>query len=160
MAQQNKSHPLNSGPQDWIEFWVDGIPRPQGSKKLVRGGRMVEASRHVKQWRDIISARAMVEGPKQPIEGAVGLAVHFFFERPKSHFRTGKNSHLLRKGAPQFPTTRSVGDNDKLLRAVCDGLSVTSGGSCILDDSAVVWIYGQKDWTDDKAGCMIRIFEL
>ena len=61
----------------------------------------------------------------------VGVAVHFLFPRPKSHYRTGKNAHLLRAGAPDRPTTRSVGDTDKLCRAILDSLAVTSGGALL-----------------------------
>ena len=42
-----------------VEIRVYGIPRPQGSKRHVGRGIMVEASRHVGQWRnDVMSAAA------------------------------------------------------------------------------------------------------
>ena len=133
------------------------FPAHRALRNLLRGGRMVESSRHVKPWRDMVSAVAFQSMVRStPSEGRSALQFTFYFQRPKSHYRTGKNSHLLRAGAPHRPTTRSVGDTDKLLRDCAIPLSVTSGGSCIVDDSSVVWIYGQKDWTDDKAGCMIR----
>ena len=94
----------------------------------------------------------MVEGPDRPLEGPVGVAIQFLFLRPKSHYRTGKNAHLLRAGAPDRPTTRSVGDIDKLARAVLDGISITSGGRILQDDSSVVWLYSQKDWAQDDEG--------
>ena len=145
-----------------IEFWVDGVPRPQGSKRHVGGGRMVEASPHVKGWRDLVSAVAFQSMPGDPISTPVGVAVHFLFPRPKSHYRTGKNAHLLRTGAPDRPTTRSVGDTDKLCRAILDSLAVTSGGGVLVDDSQVVWLYGQKDWAqdDEGPGAYVRIVNI
>ena len=123
---------------------------------------MVEASPHVKGWRDTISARTMVEGPDRPLEGPVGITIQFLFIRPKSHYRTGKNAHLLRQGAPDRPTTRSVGDTDKLCRAILDSLAVTSGGGVLVDDSQVVWLYGQKDWAqgDEGPGAYVRVVSI
>jgi crossover junction endodeoxyribonuclease RusA len=145
-----------------IEFWVDGIPRPQGSKRYVGNGRMVEASPHVKGWRDVVSTVAFQSMSGDPISTPVGVAVHFLFSRPKSHYRTGKNAHLLRQGAPDRPTTRSVGDTDKLCRAILDSISCTSGGGVLEDDSQVVWLYGQKDWAqdDEGPGAYVRVVSL
>ena len=113
---------------------------------------MVESSPHVKPWRDLVSAVAFQSMPGDPISTPVGVAVHFLFPRPASHYRTGKNAHLLRTGAPDRPTTRSVGDTDKLCSAILDSLAVTSGGGVLVDDSQVVWLYGEKDWAQDDEG--------
>ena len=123
---------------------------------------MVEASPHVKGWRDLVSAVAFQSMPGDPISTPVGVAVHFLFPRPKSHYRTGKNAHLLRAGAPDRPTTRSVGDIDKLARAVLDGISVTSGGQLLQDDSSVVWVFAEKDWAqgDEGPGAYVRVVNI
>ena len=156
--------PSNTSPpsSQIVEFWVDGVPRPQGSKRHVGGGRMVEASPHVKGWRDLVSAVAFQSMPGDPISTPVGVAVHFLFRRPASHYRAGKNAHLLRAGAPDRQTTRTVGDTDKLCRAILDSLAVTSGGGVLVDDSQVVWLYGQKDWAqdDEGPGAYVRVVNL
>ena len=89
-----------------IEFWVDGVPRPQGSKKFIGAGRMVESSRHLKPWRDLVSAVAFQSMSGDPISTPVGVAVHFYFKAKSLPHR--QNAHLLRTGAPDRPTTRSV----------------------------------------------------
>ena len=45
----------------------------------------------------------------------------FIRTRPKSHYRTGKNSHLLRDAAPTHPTVKP--DVLKLARAAEDALT-------------------------------------
>ncbi len=41
-----------------VEFVVYGSPAPQGSKRHVGGGRMIESSRKVKPWRQDVKAAA------------------------------------------------------------------------------------------------------
>lgn len=43
-----------------IEFTAAGSPAPQGSKRHVGGGRMIESSKHVKPWRDAVRADALL----------------------------------------------------------------------------------------------------
>ena len=109
----------------------------------------------------MVSAVAFQSMPGDPISTPVGVAVHFLFRRPASHYRTGKNAHLLRTGAPDRPTTRSVGDTDKLCRAILDSwqsLVAAVYSSMIL----AVWLYGQKDWAqdDEGPGAYVRVVNL
>ena len=72
-----------------IEIAVSGSPAPQGSKRHVGGGRMVESSRHVKPWRDAVRADALLarqewarrHGAWLPLDEA--LAVEMVFTVPK-----------------------------------------------------------------------------
>lgn len=47
--------------------------------------------------------------------------VTFHLPRPKGHYRTGANAHLLRDSAPEQPSVKP--DLDKLVRSTMDGLS-------------------------------------
>jgi crossover junction endodeoxyribonuclease RusA len=133
---------------------VRGTPAPQGSKRHVGNGRMVEMSKAVGPWREAIRAetqRAM-NGDK-PIDGPVRVGIWFYMTRPRGHYRTGRNADLLKDAAPLFPVSRP--DLDKLARAVLDGLTM---GGAWLDDSQVthldvIKMYGQP-------GCAIEISEL
>lgn len=125
-------------------FFVPGVPAPQGSKRAYanrRTGRvqLVEMSKRVKPWRAAVAATAQAEGVRVP--GAVYVYLGLFLPRPRSHYRTGQNAHLLRDDAPRWPTSHAVGDLDKLIRSTLDGL--TAGG--VLDDDAdVVKVYAEK----------------
>jgi len=83
---------------------------------------------------------------------ACRLVLVFARPRPKSHFRAGRNSHLLREGAPRVPTTRP--DALKLARAVEDALT----GVIYADDSAVVELAVAKIY--GAPGVQISIWRL
>lgn len=137
---------------------VRGIPAPQGSKRHMGGGRMVEVSRAVNPWREAVRAetqRAMNGRP--PLEGAVQVDASFYLPRPKSHYRTGRNAHLVKDRAPRRPCTPP--DLDKLARAVLDGL--TEGGAW-LGDGQVALLVTSKDYvhTGHPAGCEINVYSM
>jgi crossover junction endodeoxyribonuclease RusA len=124
-----------------LTFRVVGNPAPQGSKKHVGNGVMVESSRAVTPWRQDVAAAATkaAEDAGWTPPRIVGVTVVFWFRRPKHHYRTGRNAHLLRDGAPMWHTTKP--DNDKLQRSTFDAL-VTAG--VIRDDSHIASVAASK----------------
>lgn len=135
-----------------ISFTVNGIPGAQGSKKHVGHGVMVESSKKVKPWRSDVKAAAEIAiehwqsfDPWTPYAGPVTVALHFRFARPKSHYRTGRNAHLLRDDAPTFVTSRAAGDLDKLVRSTFDAL--TAAG-VFVDDSLAATLTASKVYCD------------
>ena len=129
-------------------FFVSGIPRPQGSKSFVRG-RVIEASKHVYQWRrDIASlAQEVITSPPLDNKTPVAISLKFCFARPKSHVtRKGE----LRSGfSPQHIQRPDV---DKLSRAVLDALT----GIAWQDDSQVISLTATKVW-GAASGVEIRL---
>ena len=73
------------------------------------------------------------------------------FQRPKSHYRTGKNSHLLATKSPEFHTQKP--DADKLLRCALDALT----GVVWNDDSQVIETAVSKVWTHDRSWARFTI---
>lgn len=75
-----------------IEFVVMGVPGPQGSKRHVGNGRMIESSKKVKPWREAVKwaairAKADYEertGDWLEFRGPVRLTVVFTLPAPKS----------------------------------------------------------------------------
>jgi Holliday junction resolvase RusA-like endonuclease len=139
----------------WIK--VFGEPAPQGSKRHVGGGRMVEASKKVAPWREHVhfaaveaiaehEVRAGTYVPWVPMSGGLSLTVAFFLPRPKS--------------APKSRTRPDrTPDLDKLLRSTCDAL--TSAGVWE-DDARVVDILASKHYAGPLAdlhspGAIIRV---
>lgn len=122
---------------------VHGRPAPQGSKRHVGRGVLVESSRAVKPWRQAVSAAtvdAIEHGDWQPEQREpYGLDVVFTLPRPTSHYRSGKHGHLLRDTAPDRPAVQP--DLDKLLRSTLDGLA---DGGALVNDSRVVSIVARK----------------
>lgn len=133
---------------------VRGIPAPQGSKRHVGGGRMIEMSKAVGPWRDAIRTETQraLEG-RQPMFCAVRVTATFWLPRPKGHYGSGRNAAQLRPAAPGHPFGKP--DVDKLARALLDGL--TAGGAW-KDDAQVVTITATKAYVDlEPPGCTIKI---
>lgn len=139
-----------------LSFTVAGTPAPQGSKRYLGRangkGVMVESSKKVAPWRADVRSAA-----EQAMDGRdwshlwdspLFVRVHFRFDRPKSHYRTGRNAHLLRDAAPDRPAGRP--DVDKLTRAVLDALT----GTVWRDDSQIVSLWVSKVYGNPGA----RIF--
>lgn len=108
-----------------ISFFVSGIPKPAGSKRgFVMGKRavLVDASGQAgKDWRGDVKhvGKEAYKGPL--LDEPLILTVTFYYDRPKSHYYTGKRSHILRDNAPKYKET--MPDATKLLRAVEDALT-------------------------------------
>ena len=130
---------------------VFGHPAPQGSKRHVGNGVLIESSARVKPWRQDVRAAALEADAH--FDGPVSLTVGFLLRRPASHFRTGRNAHLLRDSAPAYPGKKP--DIDKLLRSTLDGL----GESGIWrDDAQVVRVWAEKLYADhEPVGAHITI---
>jgi Holliday junction resolvase RusA-like endonuclease len=127
-----------------LRFVVYGRAQPAGSKRAmpvfkggVRTGKfnVIDASEGAGAWKQEVAAIAMhaMAARKSPaLTGALMLEVMFYFKRPKSHFRTGRNADRLRPGAPRYPSVKP--DCTKLVRGVEDALT----GIVWRDDAQVV----------------------
>lgn len=142
-----------------IEFRVFGLPAPQGSKKSLGNGIMIESSKKVQPWRTDVQQASRLAYHGKPVDEPVGIEVDFYFPRPKCHYRTGKYSGLLKPSAPMWAVAHTNGDLDKLLRSTCDALSFSSGGCIIRDDSLVGAITATKRYADNdvRPGAAIRV---
>lgn len=153
-----------------IEFTVLGTPAPQGSKKgfynkhLRRVQLVDDNKRPLADWRgDVVRAAiealpGIADASAQPgyrplFDGPVFVDVEFRFDRPKGHWRTGKNAHLLRDSAPLFPAGKP--DLDKVLRATFD--AITTAGVW-KDDAQAVYVTARKVYADARRpGATIRL---
>ena len=114
-----------------MKFAVQGIePAPQGSKRHVGNGRMIEASKKVKPWRFAVSQAALESG-YQLTDRPVMVQITFIFSRPKSHYNS---KGVLKQTAPFYKSTKP--DLDKLCRSTLDGIT----NVLLKDDSQVIKI--------------------
>jgi crossover junction endodeoxyribonuclease RusA len=112
-----------------IKFFVPGTPAPQGSKRHIGAGRMIEMSKNVGPWREriaIAAHNAMKGAPLFP--GPIAIFIEFILPRPKS--------------APKSYTPDAVKrpDADKLLRAAFDAIT----GTMICDDAQIIELHATK----------------
>ena len=131
-----------------ITFHVEGTPAPQGSKRVFRG-RVVEQSKRVKPWRDLVHAAAIQAGDDAallgPLEPPYRVEMWFFIAKP----RTTRAKH---------PVAPTVGDLDKLTRAVGDAL-VSAG--LLEDDRHIIKLAAEKAWAvGEKPGVIVRVTEI
>lgn len=139
-----------------LRFVVLGVPIAQGSKTFVptaAGPRSKESNEaKLKPWRASISDQA-AKLVSSPLKGPVAVRATFVFPRPKSHYRTGKASHVLRDASPYWHV--SMPDLDKLQRAIGDALA----GVVLVNDSQIARWLVRKTY-GDQPRAMIEIEQL
>ncbi|AHH98270.1 RusA family crossover junction endodeoxyribonuclease [Kutzneria albida] len=135
-----------------LEVFVPGRPAPQGSKRHVGGGVMIEMSKAVKPWREDIRwtvIDAMRKTGHRGFTTGVPLVAKFEFVLPRP------------LSAPKRSTPPAVKrpDLDKLTRAVCDALTYAGLWA---DDSQVVDMHPSKRIAEpgEQPGCHIRVAAL
>ena len=139
-------------PTGILAFTARGVPIPKGSMKHIGNGRMVDQTK-TKPWMKAIRQASMLEAAIKgvgTIEVPVSVFIEFYFPRPLA----AKNR--------LYPHKRSVGDIDKLSRAVLDALQPTKTEPGVLaDDSLVVDLSAHKRYTESEmTGAYIAIKEL
>jgi len=138
-----------------LTFVVHGLPAPQGSKKSLGNGILVESSKAVKPWRQDVRYAALACLPSDwDTTTPVSLSVVFRFKRPQAHF--GKNG--VKPSAPQHNTSGRHGDLSKLVRSTEDAMT----GVAYDDDRQIVSMSVSKRYcTDDEPqGAVITITPL
>ncbi|OPC85178.1 hypothetical protein B4N89_20780 [Embleya scabrispora] len=139
-----------------LEVVAYGIPAPQGSKRHVGGGRLIESSKRVKPWREAVclAVREVLDGTgADPLGGPLAVEIVLTVVKPAS----------APKRRTTWPITRYSGDLDKLVRATFDAL--TDSGA-IEDDSRVVEVTATKVYPEEgvdalrRPGAVIRVWRI
>jgi crossover junction endodeoxyribonuclease RusA len=158
-----------------LHLTVYGVPRPQGSKRAMISkstGRaiLVDQIKDLGQWRDNVRHEAALAigalvgtiARSAPLNEPVLVDMVFTFARPGSHYRTGRNSHLLRDGAPARPD--GIPDLSKLARAVEDALTdarVWTDDARVVEYGRLAKVYAGEDGDAlDRPGARIRVWRL
>jgi crossover junction endodeoxyribonuclease RusA len=130
-----------------ITFFAAGTPAPQGSKRHIGLGVMIESSKKLKPWRLGVSAIAMQEMKRKGLslcKGACAVELRFIMPRPKAIKNTARHSKRP--------------DIDKLSRGVLDALTHV----VYEDDSLVCELVASKWYTtasEQVTGVHVYVFE-
>lgn len=128
-----------------LELFVPGQPAPQGSKRHVGHGVLVESSRAVAPWRTTVAWHVAQAYAGSVLDVALAVDIEFVMRRPTS---------CPKRSTP--PATKRP-DLDKLARAVLDALS----GVVWRDDSLIIDLHPTKRLAEigELAGARIRVRE-
>lgn len=149
-----------------FRFTVLGEPAPKGSSRafarpgggavLVPGGSKVNREK-VKSWDVAVAetAKAAMAG-REIIAGPCRVDVIFRFNRPRSHFGSGKNAGKVKATAPDHHTVKP--DRDKLVRATLDAMT----GIVYIDDAQACEGDERKVYASpgEGAGAIITVLAL
>lgn len=138
-----------------VTFGVHGDPAPQGSKRHVGGGRMIEMSKKVGPWRDAVhnAARAeLLSGRWGDTfhHGPLRLDITFHYAMPRKRTKAERALGVLWRCVTP--------DLDKLIRSTGDALT---SSELIHDDGQFAQIQAEKvETVDGWSGAVIRITRL
>lgn len=136
-----------------IEITVLGDPKAQKRHRHARMGNFVKvydpSSADKGDFLSIIQSKA----PEKPLDCALLVEAEFYFSRPKSHYKTGKNSHILRDNNPVWHTSRN--DVDNLLKFCLDAMN-----KIYWKDDAIIAQCTIKKQYSDNPRTEIRITKL
>jgi len=90
-------------------FIVYGTPVAKSRARFGNGHHFTPKRTREEQAR--VAQAISSEWMLPPLTGAVVLDLVYVFERPKSHYRTGRYSHLLKDNAPKYHIIKPDRDN-------------------------------------------------
>jgi crossover junction endodeoxyribonuclease RusA len=130
----------------WLVVTVDGPPRPQGSKRALGRGVLVESSQGLPAWRARVAAAAAAAADDADwVPLAVPTMVALRFAMPPGVAR----GRRLARGVQGPVPSPSSPDLDKLVRAVFDGLG--DSGRVWVDDRVVAAVAAVRVWAGTEA---------
>lgn len=148
----------------FIRFFVPGLPKSAGSKRAFvitpkGGGRpraiVTDDCKGSRDWKGDVKRFASEAFQGAPLAGPLKVTMTFHLPRPKHHFGSGKNAHLVKDGAPLHPAVKP--DVLKLARACEDACT----GMIYNDDAQIIVEHLEKRYaTFIQPGVAIEIERL
>ena len=131
-----------------ITFTIAGQAKPLKRHRVAKGGRMYDPS--YKDKKDIMLQISQYK-PDQPFTGDIRLSIRFTMRIPKSWYRTGKYSHLLKDRYKRIRKHSRKPDLSNLLKLIEDILQP----SFYVDDSQICQIYAEKMYGENPNTAVI-----
>jgi len=120
---------------------LDMKPISQQRHKVRRAGNRVFMYDPSSKDKAKFKQEAVEFAPKQPLEGPISVSMVFHMPRPKSHYRSGRYSHLLKDNAPEVHTSKP--DLDNIIKFYLDAMT----GMFWKDDAYVCMIEASKTYS-------------
>jgi Holliday junction resolvase RusA-like endonuclease len=90
--------------------------------------------------------------PKTPLADDICMKVIFYMPRPKSHYRTGKYSHLLKDNFKDVIYHSNTPDLDNLVKMIADVIQP----QMICDDSQICMLFAEKKYGQPRTEVTIK----
>ena len=92
--------------------------------------------------------------PSEKMNKPIKCILNFYCKRPKNHFKTGKNSHLLKENSPKYNTNNK--DLDNMVKFVLDALN----DRLYIDDSLIFEINCSKHYSENDGFIYMKFSEV
>ena len=125
-----------------MEITINGEPKAQKRHRYRRISKRIISYDPSKKDKQALAKQLAASMASQPLDEDVHLMIAFYMPRPKSHYRSGQFSHLLKEDAPTLHKSRP--DVDNLLKLVMDAAT----GVLWKDDALVSWILTKKEYSE------------
>lgn len=126
-----------------ITLNIPGSPLAQKRHRHVKTGAFIQTYDPSSDDKAVFLYKALAhKRPEELILGGISMDIIFYMPRPKSHYRTGKNSHLLKDNAPNVHINKP--DIDNLEKFLKDSLT----GIYYKDDSQIYELHAIKLYSE------------
>jgi len=120
-------------------IYIPGIPDTKMRPRTTKRGHVYDPNAQAKE---ASIQKAELMGDRQVYTGPIEIEFSFVFPRPKSHFRTGKNAHMMRDDAPVHCVNKK--DLDNMEKFYADAFNFIQWA----DDCQIVKSSAVKRWAD------------
>ena len=92
--------------------------------------------------------------PEEKMTKPIKCTLNFYCKRPKNHYKSGKNSHILKDISPKYNTNNK--DLDNMVKFVLDALN----DKLYKDDSLIFEINCSKNYTENDGYIYAKFIEV
>jgi Holliday junction resolvase RusA-like endonuclease len=92
--------------------------------------------------------------PEQKMTKPIKCILQFYCKRPKSHYKTGKYSNVLKDNSPKYNTNNK--DLDNMVKFVLDALN----NKLYVDDCQIIEINSIKSYSDSDGYIYLNFMEI
>ena len=126
-----------------IKLVVLGEPKAQTRHRHFKRGKFSGNYDPSADDKQTFASILQQQAPKEPISAPISLEVVFYMGRPKNHYKSGKNSEMLKDTAPEYHSGRP--DLDNMVKFVQDSLNTIY----YKDDALISQITAKKIYSEN-----------
>ena len=128
-----------------INISILGQPIAKARPRFRRAGKFVQtySPQESEEGMWVLKAQQQIKDAGIFFDGLITIRLRYYTRRPKGHFGTGRNSHILKPSAPKYPDTSN--DLDNYIKFTIDCLNHCG---IWVDDAKVIGIHAWHRFAD------------